>query len=220
MKNDMKTTMHIGAILCLWMGMLVITPSQLVAQNESTRILPVNRIPFYSTSGTISNPEPDPDPEPEYTPCGNDDYVLANGAYEAIDATVGLTLSPAKHQDILASSYFRQLGHNLCIQKRTETGSDVGVSWTNAQTTCTGGWRLPNLAELAAINKQGGSIFSNVYGMRYERKYWSTTLTEYNGHWFFFLDDNIGNPGSGNYHPQYNDNQLTNVYVRCVRTGE
>jgi hypothetical protein len=50
--NIMKTKKRIGAILCLLMGMLMIAPSQLIAQNESKQILPVNRIPFYSSSNT------------------------------------------------------------------------------------------------------------------------------------------------------------------------
>jgi hypothetical protein len=159
------------------------------------------------------------DPEPELTPCGNDDIVLWNEAYEAVDPTVALIVSPAYSADIVNSDYFRKLGHNLCIQKRTETSGDEGVSWTDAQTTCTGDWRLPNLAELAAINKQGGTVFRG-YGMLYDRRYWSTTLTEKNQHWYFHFDTNTGGQGSGLAHLSLNDNQCNNVFVRCVRTGE
>jgi hypothetical protein len=202
----MKLKTRIGAVLCLLMGMLMMTPSQLVAQNGSS-YLPVNRIPFYPTSGTT--------PEPVYTPCGSDAVKLANGAYEAIDPTASFSITDASATNIMASTYFKKLGNDLCVKIM----SDASATWTNALNTCTGDWRLPNLAELAALNKTGNAVFTTTYSMHQSRQYWSTTLTTQNNHWYFRFDTNSNANGNGVWHSGTADSNVTDTYARCVRTG-
>jgi hypothetical protein len=150
-------------------------------------------------------------------PCSNSNYLIARGAYEAVDPTLSYTgaNNPAA---ILSSGFFRQNG-NLCIAQTADPAYGApGVNWQTANTTCQGSWRLPTLAELAKINTQGVAIFSGTYNMRPDRRFWSSTLAEAGSkHWYFKLDINVLANGSG-FIPDVSDNDTKNTFVRCVRT--
>jgi hypothetical protein len=175
---------------------------------------------WYPVSNTTSGGGGTTEPEPEPAPCSGTDHTILNGAYEVVNPAVPFTLLTADGSaDVVRqSTYFKQKG-NLCIQARAETGAESGIPWSSAANACTGDWRLPNLAELATINKQGEGVFTT-YKMRASRRYWSSTITSKQYHWYFIFDaQSIPNSGTAFDHNDTLDANVVNTYVRCVRTG-
>jgi hypothetical protein len=147
------------------------------------------------------------------------EYKPGNTAqYLAIpDGTTFATLTNAS-----GSWKFAKTGKDLCFYK-TDANNSSTMNWTTAMTGCTSasttyndgttGWRLPNIAELGAIQSIHRSLASQTNSATgtanlRTRDYWSST--EYSS-------VNAVNWGFSHSYT-YRNGKTTVSYVRCVRS--
>jgi hypothetical protein len=148
-------------------------------------------------------------------PCSSSDYLVTNGAYAPISANKYTGNTGATGATVLASGTFTNVG-SLCVRS---VYYGAVPKWSSANNACTGDWRIPNLAELANLNKQGADYFTG-HGMDLKTRYWSSTLTNTaNTHWYFIFDESASKKnGEALISPVPDDQATQNINLRCVRT--